>query len=385
MKGDLITMQMKKQNEALTKPQAVLSAHDLINSNCMSREAVLARLDANPSIKNLYDGLSAKLKEEFLIFCEGKSGIYICYDPFFKAIFHPDVHPRRLERFLSAVMGQEVTVLSTLSNEGTHIIDRGSYVIMDIVVRLADGTIVNLEIQKIGYRFPAKRFDCYCADLIMREYSRLKETTGDRHFAYSQMPLVYCIVLFEQSPGEFGSDKEHYIHTARMKTDTGIQPDSISRHIYVTLDIFREQMQNKAVTTELEAWLTLLSTQNLDRIAELVENFDGFDQIYNEIFQMRTQPEELIKMYDSCFRELDRNEEQMYLEELQDIIAKNKEILAETEKSLAETKESLAETKESLAETKESLAKNEDIIAKKDAENSALRAEIERLKAAMSI
>lgn len=49
------------------------------------------------------------------------------------------------------------------------------------------------------------------------------------------------------------------MHTARMKTDTGIELDSISLHIYVTLDIFREQMQNKAVMTELEAWLMLLS------------------------------------------------------------------------------------------------------------------------------
>jgi septal ring factor EnvC (AmiA/AmiB activator) len=173
-----------------------------------------------------------------------------------------------------------------------------------------------------------------------------------------------------------------------MRTDTGIEPDSISRHIYVSLDIFREQMQNKAVTTELEAWLTLLSTQNLDRIGELVENFEGFDQIYNEIFQMRTKPEELIKMYDSCFRELDRNEEQMYLEELQDIIAKNKEILAETkenlaekEESLAKTKESLAEKEESLAKTKESLAEKEESLAEKEDIIAALKAENERLKA----
>jgi hypothetical protein len=119
-------------------------------------------------------------------------------------------------------------------------------------------------------------------------------------------------------------------------------------------------MQNKAVTTELEAWLTLLSTQNLDRIGELVENFEGFDQIYNEIFQMRTKPEELIKMYDSCFRELDRNEEQMYLEELQDVIAEKENLIAEKEDIIAE---------------------KEDIIAASKDEIAALKAENERLKA----
>jgi hypothetical protein len=99
----------------------------------------------------------------------------LCYDPFFKNIFHPDTHPHRLERLLSAILKQKIVILKTMSNEGIHVSDHGAFVIMDIVVRLEDGTIINLEIQKVGYRFPAKRLDCYCADLIMREYSRLRE------------------------------------------------------------------------------------------------------------------------------------------------------------------------------------------------------------------
>jgi hypothetical protein len=43
----------------------------------------------------------------------------------------------------------------------------------------------------------------------------------------------------------------------------------------------------------------------MDTMAELIEKFDGFDEIYREIIQMRTKPEELIKMFDSCFMELD--------------------------------------------------------------------------------
>jgi uncharacterized coiled-coil protein SlyX len=342
IKGDF--MQKKNQNEEKRR-----SGMNLLKSNITDREEVLARLNKSPKAKELYDGLPKKLQEEFLLFCEGKKSLWLCYDTFFKAVFHPDVHPKRLERFLSAIMGQKVTVLSTISNEGTHIIDRGSYVIMDIVVRLSDGTIVNLEIQKIGYRFPAKRFDCYCADLIMREYSRLKEQIGSKKFSYSQMPLVYCIVLFEDSPAVFRCDHEHYVHTGRMRTDTGIEPDSISRHIYVTLDIFKEQMHNKAVTTELEAWLTLLSAQEPDIIAELIEKFDGFDEIYKEIIQMRTKPEELIKMYDSCFRELDRNEELMYLEELQSTIAEKENIIAEKNNAIAEKNNAIAERDNTIA------------------------------------
>jgi uncharacterized small protein (DUF1192 family) len=207
----------------------------------------------------------------------------------------------------------------------------------------------------------------------MREYTRLKELNGDKKFSYAQMPLVYCIVLFEDSPAVFRCDNEHYIHTGRMRTDTGIEPDSISRHIYVTLDIFKKQMQNKAVTTELEAWLTLLSTQNLDTIAELIEKFDGFAEIYREIIQMRTKPEELIKMFDSCFRELDRNEELMYLEEV-------KNDLAEAKSNLNEAKNDLAEAQNEVAELRSSTAEKDNTITEMQSTIVALQAEIERLK-----
>jgi uncharacterized small protein (DUF1192 family) len=128
-----------------------------------------------------------------------------------------------------------------------------------------------------------------------------------------------------------------------MRIDTGIVPDSISRHIYVTIDIFKEQMKNKAVTTELESWLTLLSTQDVDTMAELIEKFDGFDEIYKEIIQMRTKPEELIKMFDSCFRELDRNEELMYLEEVQNEVAELHSANAEKDNVIVEKENTIAE------------------------------------------
>jgi uncharacterized coiled-coil protein SlyX len=221
-----------------------------------------------------------------------------------------------------------------MSNEGSPISDRGSIVIMDIVVRLADGTIINLEFQKISYRFPAKRLDCYCSDLIMREYSRLREKEGKK-FSYTHMPLVYSIVLFEESPSELRPDSGHYIHFGRMKTDTGIVLDSIIRYVYVALDIFKKQMHNNPIKTELEAWLTLLTTQDMDTIEELITSFEGFGEIYREVFQLRTKPEELIQMYDNIFYEADRNEDRLLIEEMKDTIADQSNTIAERDATIA--------------------------------------------------
>lgn len=100
--------------------------------------------------------------------------------------------------------------------------DRGSFVMVDIVVRLADNTILNIEIQKSGYHFPGKRFDCYCADLIMREYNRLRQQEG-KQFSYSKMPKVLSIAFIETSTKEFYQFPDHYIHRCEMTSDTGIK------------------------------------------------------------------------------------------------------------------------------------------------------------------
>ena len=47
-----------------------------------------------------------------------------------------------------------------------------SILIMDIVVELENGSIVNLEIQKNGYMFPGEQVHVYSADLLLRQYRK---------------------------------------------------------------------------------------------------------------------------------------------------------------------------------------------------------------------
>ena len=75
------------------------------------------------------------------------------YDSFFKEIMNPETTPERLEEFLSLVLKQKVTILKVLPNDSTRIADESSLLIMDIVVELADGSMANVEVQKVGYAF----------------------------------------------------------------------------------------------------------------------------------------------------------------------------------------------------------------------------------------
>ena len=125
-----------------------------------------------------YALLDETWKKRFDDYMTGKKTMPLTYDPFFKCMFHPDRHPDWLSHLLSAIIGEPVTVESVLPSENTAI-SVDSLLIMDIVVRLSDGSLANVEIQKIPYMYTAERISCYSSDLLMREYSRLKK---DKNF-----------------------------------------------------------------------------------------------------------------------------------------------------------------------------------------------------------
>ena len=87
-------------------------------------------------------------KKRFEDYMTGKKTMPLTYDPFFKCIFNPDVHPEWLSNLLSAIIGESVTVEDVLPSENTAV-SVDSLLVMDIVVRLGDGSLANVEIQKI--------------------------------------------------------------------------------------------------------------------------------------------------------------------------------------------------------------------------------------------
>lgn len=279
-----------------------------------TRQEIYAKLQDSPGARQIFLALPKKNRKEFLDFCCGETGLYLCYDLFFKHVFDPYVHPKRLEKLLSALLGQECVIIAIIPTEGSHMSDRGSFVVVDIVVRLANGSILNVEIQKNGYKFPGQRFDCYCADLIMREYNRLRELKGE-NFSYRDMPPVLSIALIESSTAEFYKYPSNYIHRVNMRSDTGMEFENLTQHIYVALDIFHAFMQNKPIETPLGAWLMLLTTRDLSRIEELTRKYPDFADIYQEIFELRTRPEELIYMFSKVLLEGDRNMERFMIDE----------------------------------------------------------------------
>ena len=305
---------------------------------------VVQLLKKSPFLYGSYQSLDAEWQRRFLDFCQGKKSLPLTYDPFFKRIFHPDVHPDRLSRLVSSILGINVRVLHVLPNEDT-MMDGASLLIMDLLGELEDGSLIDIEIQKQGYAFPAERISCYSADLVMRQYARVRGIKG-RAFTYQDIRKVYVIVLFEKSPGIFHKTHYAYLHHGKTRFDTGLEMELLQEYFFIALDVFRKFPYPKD-KDELTAWLSLLVTENLEEAERLIQDYPWLQEIYEEIAMLRHRPEEVLGMFSEALRILDQNTVKYMIEELQ------KQLEDEKAEKAAVIKEKDAEIKERDAEIEE--------------------------------
>ena len=314
-----------------------------------SEAETLRLLQESPQLYLNYCQLSKPWRQQFLAFCEGKKSLPLTYDPFFRRIFHPDIHPDRLSRFISSILGIHVRVLRVLPNEDS-IINGETYLIMDLLAELEDGSLCNIEIQKQGYAFSEERVSCYSADLVMRQYARVRGLAGKK-FTYKDIKKVYVIVLYEKSPAEFHKHSESYIHHGKTTFQTGLQFHLLQEYYLIALDVFRNfhyaNSSNSINSTEqeLHSWISFLVTENLNDADQLIQKYPWLKEIYQEIAALRTKPEEVLHMWSEALITLDQNSLKYMVDELKDEVEHQKLALQQKDDEINSLKRQLAAQK----------------------------------------
>ena len=323
------------------------------------REDIKQEIYENPKLLEKYREWDEEQQEEFLDYCTGVKGVKILYDAFFKEIMNPENTPERLNELLSLLLGQSVTIKRVLPGDSTRLADEQSLLIMDILVELADTSLANVEVQKIGYRFPGQRSACYSSDLLLRQYKRVK---GEKKkaFSYKDIKSVYTIVFFETSIKEFHEYPQNYIHKFKQQSDTGLELELLQKYVFIPLDIFRTIYHNNVKSNgknsanrrwnKTEAWLTFLSTDEPEIIIELIRQYPEFKEMYEEIYVMCQNVEKVMEMFSKELIQLDRNTVQYMIDEMQDTIDVQKEKI-DTQKEELEAKQETIDSQKATIDT----------------------------------
>ena len=335
-------------------------------------------------------------------FLKGKKSLPLLYDPFFKKIFNPVERRDRLSELVSCLLGQKVTVLEVFPNEDSQFL--GVMIIMDMVVLMADGSIANIEIQKISYDFQAERISCYSADLVLRQYKMItgkneSSMNGSSKPSYKDMRKVHTIILFENSNKSLISqvDKALYFHVGKTQFNTGIKIELLQDFVLVSLDTFKkyrysdiregrikitdydydssqydEPVSEKMKQDRLK-YLSLFVAETPQEIERLIEIFPDLESVRRDINEYLERPGEVLSMFSEALRILDRNTAELMVDRMKD----------EMEALQVQKDELTGEIDELKEQNNELSGKNNELSVKNDelsVMNNDLQAEIEQLK-----
>lgn len=319
-----------------------------------TKDELLEEIQGTVKLRDIYDSWTDDEQKRFVDICTGAKGVKITYDPYFKEIFNPEYDSTRLNNLLSCILGRSVKVIAVLPNDGTRLSDENTLLITDIVVELEDGSLANVEIQKIGYLFPCQRAACYSADLLLRQYKRVRDKRKKK-FKYNDIKNVYTIIIFEKSPSIFYNSSMDYIHYAEAQTDTGITLDLLQKYVFINLDIFLKSQHNKPISNDTEAWLTFLSSDDTDDIIRLIEEHPEFKPLYQDIYEMCQNVEDIMSLFSKELQILDANTVQFMVDEMQKEIDKQKDELDKQKNELDKQKNELDKQKNELDKQKNEL------------------------------
>ena len=348
------------------------------------RDEVLAEIRKSRTLHRQFRDWTKQQQEEFLDICTGVKGLKLLYDGFFKEVMNPEYGPERLSDFLSCLLGQELKVVAAIPSDSARLADESVLLGMDIVVELADGSIANVEMQRTGYLFPGQRGACYSADLLLRQYKRVRGRK--ENFSYRDVKSVYTIVLFEKSPAAFHAYPDIWYHFFRQKSDTGLELELLQKYLFIPLDIFTKNRQNRNIRSKRDAWLTLFSSDDPETVMELIEAYPEFKEIYEEGYEICRNMEKVMGLFSKELYLLDRNTEKLMFDEMQkeseELRIKTEAMRQENEKVRLENEKMYQENEKMRLENDVMQQENQKIHMEKDVmqrENEELKREKEML------
>ena len=166
-------------------------------------------------------------------------------------------------------------------------------------------------------------------------------------------------MLFEKSPTEFQKFSNNYIHRFMQKSDTGVNINLLQEYLFIPLDIFKKNQQNEnrsvKIENRLEAWLAFFCMDDPETIIDIIEKYPDFKEMYEQIYVICRDLDEVMGMFSKELQELDRNSVELMVDEMQKDLDKTREELEESKREIEEKDQQLKENKLQLKKMQEEL------------------------------
>ena len=163
-----------------------------------------------------------------------------------------------------------------------------------------------------------------------------------------------------------------YFHHFEQSSNTGLKINLLQEYDFIALDIFRKNIYNRGIQDELDAWLVFLSMDDPEMIVGLLEKYPKFRVMYEQIYDICLNTEEVMGMFSRELKELDDNTVEYMIDELQgiadDAIERLRQAKEETIRAIVQADQAKEEANQ--AQKRADQAKEEADQAKEEADQA---------------
>lgn len=163
----------------------------------------------------------------------------------------------------------------------------------------------------------------------------------------------------QKSPVVFQKYADNYIHTFTQQSDTGLEMDLLQKYIFIPLDIFKENVENKGIKNKMDGWLTFLGMDEPEKIIELINTYPEFREMYEHVYYICRNVEDVMGIFSEELRIMNRNTVRYMVDEMQETIDEQKEMIVGQQEQL---KKKDSEMQKMILEKDEKMKEKEHII-----------------------
>ena len=109
------------------------------------------------------------------------------------------------------------------------------------------------------------------------------------------------------------------------------------------------------IQNRLDAWLAFLGSDDPEIIIDIIEQYPDFKKMYQQVYDICRNIEEVMGMFSKELLEMDRNTVELMIDEMQDEIKQQKETIQEKDEALQQKDSELQEMQQKMKELQEQL------------------------------
>lgn len=163
-------------------------------------------------------------------------------------------------------------------------------------------------------------------------------------------------------------------------SDSGLKIELLQEYLFIPLDIFRQNLQNRGIKTIFDAWLAFLCVDDPVMIEILIKKYPEFVPMYRDIYEICRNTERMMGLYSEELKILDKNTVQLMIDEMQDTIDEQKGMIHSQEVKIHSQEEKIGSQELKITSQEQTITSQEKTIDTQKEQLEQKDLEIQELK-----